>query len=251
MSELSRLRGSEEYVACSDEVMAHRPTGSTQTDRIRLPDAARRLSLSRWGQSPVSAKEERVSRLPSARAERIRRASRPGSVGSPDSASCGYPRTHEGFRPCHRGCGYTGGSYSRRSTAALAPWPRCHRRRPRGSPKRAAGPFPLWMGSVIFLSLLSASAPTTLRATPATPSSGAAERRSGTSQQGYRSHRLSGPGCSAKSKRSALSAAKRKTPRPQARCRYVDRSHATRTRCCRWGNDPRRRACPVPPGTSR
>ena len=47
MSELSRLRGSEEYVACSDEVMAHRPTGSTQTDRIRLPDTARRLSLSR------------------------------------------------------------------------------------------------------------------------------------------------------------------------------------------------------------
>ena len=47
MSELSRLRGSEEYVACSDEVMAHRPTGSTQTDRIRLPYAARRLSLSR------------------------------------------------------------------------------------------------------------------------------------------------------------------------------------------------------------
>ena len=49
MSELSRLRGSEEYVACSDEVMAHRPTGSTQTDRIRLPYAARRLSLSRRG----------------------------------------------------------------------------------------------------------------------------------------------------------------------------------------------------------
>ena len=49
MSELSRLRGSEEYVACSDEVMAHRPTGSTQTDRIRLPYTARRLSLSRWG----------------------------------------------------------------------------------------------------------------------------------------------------------------------------------------------------------
>ena len=125
-----------------NRVMAHRPTGSTQTDRIRLPYAARRLSLSRWGQSPVSAKGERVSRLPSARAERIRRASRPGSVGFPDSASCGYPRTHEGFRLCHRGYGYTGGSYSRRSTAALAPWPRCHHRRPRGSPKRAAGPFP-------------------------------------------------------------------------------------------------------------
>ena len=104
-----------------NRVMAHRPTGSTQTDRIRLPYAARRLSLSRWVQSPVSAKEERVSRLPSARAERIRRASRPGSVGFPDSASCGYPRTHEGFRPCHRGYGYTSGSYSRRSTAALAP----------------------------------------------------------------------------------------------------------------------------------
>ena len=55
MSELSRLRGSEGYVACSDEVMAHRPTGSTQTDRIRLPYAARRLSLSRCGQSPASA----------------------------------------------------------------------------------------------------------------------------------------------------------------------------------------------------
>ena len=58
--------------------------------------------MSRWGQSPALAKEERVSRLPSAGAERIRRASRPGSVGFPDSASCGYPRTHEGFRPCHR-----------------------------------------------------------------------------------------------------------------------------------------------------
>ena len=125
-----------------NRVMAHRPTGSTQTDRIRLPYAARRLSLSRWGPSPASAKEERVSRLPSARAERIRCASRPGSVGFPDSASCGYPRTHEAFRPCHRGYGYTSGSYSRRSTAALAPWPRCHRRRPHGSPKRAAGPFP-------------------------------------------------------------------------------------------------------------
>ena len=32
-----------------NRVMAHRPTGSTQTDRIRLPYAARRLSLSRWG----------------------------------------------------------------------------------------------------------------------------------------------------------------------------------------------------------
>ena len=40
MSELSRLRGSEGCAACSDEVMAHRPTGSTQTDRIRLPYAA-------------------------------------------------------------------------------------------------------------------------------------------------------------------------------------------------------------------
>ena len=31
------------------DFMAHRPTGSTQTDRIRLPYATRRLSLSRWG----------------------------------------------------------------------------------------------------------------------------------------------------------------------------------------------------------
>ena len=38
--------------------MAHRPTGSTQADRIRLPYAARRLSLSRWVQSPALAKEE-------------------------------------------------------------------------------------------------------------------------------------------------------------------------------------------------
>ena len=86
-----------------NRVMAHRPTGSAQTDRIRLPDTARRLSLSRWGQSPASAKEERVSRLPSARAEMIRRASLPGSVEFPGIASCRYPRTHEGFRPCHRG----------------------------------------------------------------------------------------------------------------------------------------------------
>ena len=36
-----------------NRVMAHRPTGSTQTDRIRLPYAARRLSLSRWGWETV------------------------------------------------------------------------------------------------------------------------------------------------------------------------------------------------------
>ena len=48
MSELSRLRGSEGYAACSDEVMAHRPIGSTQIDRIRLPYTARRLSFSRY-----------------------------------------------------------------------------------------------------------------------------------------------------------------------------------------------------------
>ena len=40
MSELSRLRGSEGCAACSDEVMAHWPTGSAQTDRIRLPYTA-------------------------------------------------------------------------------------------------------------------------------------------------------------------------------------------------------------------
>ena len=40
MSELSRVRGSEGCAACTDEVMAHRPTGSAQTDRIRLPYAA-------------------------------------------------------------------------------------------------------------------------------------------------------------------------------------------------------------------
>ena len=40
MSELSRLRGSEGYAACSDEVMAHWLTGSAQTDRIRLPYTA-------------------------------------------------------------------------------------------------------------------------------------------------------------------------------------------------------------------
>ena len=31
MIELSRLRGSERYVACSDDVMAHWPYGSAQT----------------------------------------------------------------------------------------------------------------------------------------------------------------------------------------------------------------------------
>ena len=31
MIELSRLCGSERYAACSDDVMAHRPYGSTQT----------------------------------------------------------------------------------------------------------------------------------------------------------------------------------------------------------------------------
>lgn len=31
MIEFSRLRGSERYAACSDDVMAHRPYGSAQT----------------------------------------------------------------------------------------------------------------------------------------------------------------------------------------------------------------------------
>ena len=31
MIELSRLRGSERYAACSDDVMTHRPYGSAQT----------------------------------------------------------------------------------------------------------------------------------------------------------------------------------------------------------------------------
>lgn len=81
-----------------------------------------------------------------------------------------------------------------------------------------------------------------LCAAPAAPLSGAAERHSGTFQRDCRSRRLPGPGYSAKSKCSALSAAKRRKPRPQARCRYVNRSRATRTQCCRWGNDLRRRA---------
>lgn len=37
MIELSRLRGSERYAACSDEVLAHLPRGSAHTERIRLP----------------------------------------------------------------------------------------------------------------------------------------------------------------------------------------------------------------------
>ena len=36
MIELSRLRGSERYAACSDDVMAHLPYGSTQKGRIRF-----------------------------------------------------------------------------------------------------------------------------------------------------------------------------------------------------------------------
>ena len=52
MIELSRLRGSERYAACSDDVMAHRPYGSAQTGMypfalycgVGLPNG---LSLSR------------------------------------------------------------------------------------------------------------------------------------------------------------------------------------------------------------
>ena len=77
--------------------------------------------LCQGGVTPASATEERVSHSPFARVERIRLASLPGSVGFPDSASYGYLRTYEAFRPCHRGCGYTDGSCSRHSAAALAP----------------------------------------------------------------------------------------------------------------------------------
>ena len=43
------LFGRDPVLRTCNRVMAHRPTGSTQTDRIRLPYATRRLSLSRWG----------------------------------------------------------------------------------------------------------------------------------------------------------------------------------------------------------
>lgn len=46
---LALLFGRGPVLRTCNRVMAHRPTGSTQTDRIRLPYAARRLSLSRWG----------------------------------------------------------------------------------------------------------------------------------------------------------------------------------------------------------
>ena len=46
---VAHLFGRGPVLRTCNRVMAHRPTGSTQTDRIRLPYAARRLSLSRWG----------------------------------------------------------------------------------------------------------------------------------------------------------------------------------------------------------
>ena len=52
---IALLFGRGPVLRTCNRVMAHRPTGSTQTDRIRLPYAARRLSLSRWVQSPASA----------------------------------------------------------------------------------------------------------------------------------------------------------------------------------------------------
>ena len=50
---LALLFGRGPVLRTCNRVMAHRPTGSTQTDRIRLPYAARRLSLSRWGWEAV------------------------------------------------------------------------------------------------------------------------------------------------------------------------------------------------------
>ena len=44
---VAHLFGRGPVLRTCNRVMAHRPTGSTQTDRIRLPYAARRLSLSR------------------------------------------------------------------------------------------------------------------------------------------------------------------------------------------------------------
>ena len=44
MIELSRLRGSERYAACSDDVMAHLPSGSAQKGCICLPYTAPELS---------------------------------------------------------------------------------------------------------------------------------------------------------------------------------------------------------------
>ena len=45
-----------------NRVLAHRPTGSTQTDRIRLPYAARRLSLSRSDTGAPHGKGENTQR---------------------------------------------------------------------------------------------------------------------------------------------------------------------------------------------
>lgn len=56
-SELSRLRGSEGCVACFDEIVANRPTGSTQTDRIRLPYTALGLSFSKSEKTPCGKGE--------------------------------------------------------------------------------------------------------------------------------------------------------------------------------------------------
>ena len=44
---VAHLFGRGPVLRTCNRVMAHRPTGFTQTDRIRLPYAARRLSLSR------------------------------------------------------------------------------------------------------------------------------------------------------------------------------------------------------------
>ena len=44
---VARLFSMGPVLRTCNRVLAHRPTGSTQTDRIRLPYAARRLSLSR------------------------------------------------------------------------------------------------------------------------------------------------------------------------------------------------------------
>ena len=59
---VAHLFGRGPVLRTCNRVMAHRPTGSTQTDRIRLPDTAQRLSLSRSYEEAPHGKGENMRR---------------------------------------------------------------------------------------------------------------------------------------------------------------------------------------------
>ena len=106
----------------------------------------------------------------------------------------------------------------------------------------------MWVASSAFTSL-PALTPSVSRATVSGYLSCGAVRRCGSFPYGCRFLRLPYPEHSAKSKCFVPVPAGKRKPRPQARCRSASHIHATKKRSCRWGTDPRWRACPIPAGS--